>query len=92
MAEDFSDQDSKAEAKAEEKAAPTWWEKKDMKMNGKKKMNGMSMMAIGPMIKTGYDAYWGTEEVSTLATKTGQNQRRKEKQKANKRKSFSRTS
>ena len=50
---EVADQDSKAEAKAEEKAALRWWEKKDMKMNGKKKMNGMSMTAIGPMIKTG---------------------------------------
>ena len=43
VAEDFSDQDSRAQAKTEEKAALTWWEKKDMKMNCKKKMNGMSM-------------------------------------------------
>ena len=35
VAEDFSSrEDSKAEAKVEEKAALTWWEKKDMKMNG----------------------------------------------------------
>ena len=54
VAEDFSNrEDSKAEAREEEKAAPTWWEKKDMKMNGKKKMNGMSMKVFGQKIKTG---------------------------------------
>ena len=54
VAEDFSNQeDSKAEAKAEEKVALTWWEKKDMKMNGKKKMNGTSMKVFGQKIKTG---------------------------------------
>ena len=54
-AEDFSDQEEKEKARAEEKAALTWWAKKDMKMNGKKKMNGMIMTAtcIGPKIKNG---------------------------------------
>ena len=52
-AEDFSDQGEKEKAKAEEKAALTWWEKKDMMMNGKKKMNGMIMTAFGPKNKNG---------------------------------------
>ena len=61
-AENSSGQDEKEKAKAEEKAAFTWWEKKDMKMNGKKKKkkkkkekkkNGMIMAAIGPKNKNG---------------------------------------
>ena len=52
-AEDSSGQDEKEKAKAEEKAALTWWEKKDMKMNGNKKKNGMIMTAIGPKNKNG---------------------------------------
>ena len=62
VAEDFSNQeDSKAEAKAEEKAALTWWEKKGMMMNGKMKMNGMIMKVFGQ--KSWNDAYGGTEEL-----------------------------
>ena len=50
----FSDQGKeKAEEKEEEKAALTWWVKKDMKKNGMKEMNWMiPMMAIGLMFKT----------------------------------------
>ena len=50
-----SQEDPKAEAKEEEKAALTWWEKKDMKKIGKKKKTGMipGMKAIGPMIQAG---------------------------------------
>ena len=36
-AEDSSDQDEKEKERAEEKAALTWWEKKDMMKNGKKR-------------------------------------------------------
>ena len=50
---DSSGQDEKEKARAEEKAALTWWEKKDMKMNGKKKKNRMTMTAIGPKNKNG---------------------------------------
>ena len=46
-AEDSSDQEEKEKAKAGEKAALTWWEKKDMMKNGKKKVNGMIMTAMG---------------------------------------------
>ena len=51
VAEDFSDQEGKA--KAEEKAALTWWGKKDMMMIGKMKMNETNMKVFGQKIKTG---------------------------------------
>ena len=64
-----SQEDPKAEAKEEEKAALTWWEKKDMKKNGKKRKIGMilGMKAIGPgpMIKTGMMAIGSQKNCTT---------------------------
>ena len=50
-AEDSSDQDEKEKERAEGKVSLTWWEKKDMKKNGKKKKIGMTD-----------DGYWAEEQ------------------------------
>ena len=48
MAEKFSNREnSKIEAKVEEKVNLSSGEKKDMRMNGKKKINGMNMKMFG---------------------------------------------
>ena len=72
----------KAEEKEGEKAALTWWVKKDMMRNGMK-MGGMNLMkAFGPMIKTGMKAIGPTMICTTSVSMD--TSRRKEKEKERK--------
>ena len=52
-----------------------------MKMNGKKKMNGMSMTAIGPMIKTGMMPIGAKKSCTTRMSMVCSREKEKERKK-----------
>ena len=83
----FSDrEDSKAEAKAEEKAALTWWEKKDMMMNGKMKMNGMIMKVFGQKNRTGMMPIGAQKNCTTRMSMVCSREKEKERKERQERK------